>query len=260
MIQSVIDRALALVGNGYIMGAKGQTCSPAFRRQQANQYPEWEKTIMGEGAKWDGKPVWDCAQLTREVAKAAGVTLVSGATSQWNKTDWEKRGVIDTLPPGETVFVYRWANNAMQHTGVALGDGRCVHAWGTAKGVVLQRVDDHAWTHWAKPKWKEADKVSLDILYEAIAKAASGTSVNLRAEPGGKVINKVPLGDTVDVIADAGSGWVKVVYDNDVGYMQKAFLNTHESLKESNATLSSTPFEERVVQLLEGIYDALKKP
>lgn len=260
MIQSAIDRALSLVGNGYIMGAKGQTCSPAFRRQQANQYPEWEKNIMGEGAKWDGKPVWDCAQLTREVAKAAGVTLVSGATSQWNKTDWEKRGVIDTLPPGETVFVYRWANNAMQHTGVAFGDGRCVHARGTAYGVVLQTVDQYAWTHWAKPRWKEDEKVSLDILYEAVAKAASGTSVNLRFEPDGKVIDKVPLGEKVDVIADAGAGWLKVIYDNNVGYMQKAYLNALESGKESDATADRTAFEERVVQLLEGIYDALKKP
>ena len=70
--QQVCEKALSLVGQGYIYGAKGQTCSPAFRRQQAQQYPEQADTILGTGEKWDGKPVWDCAQLTRAAAKAAG--------------------------------------------------------------------------------------------------------------------------------------------------------------------------------------------
>jgi len=68
------EKALSLVGQGYIYGAKGQICSREFREQQAQQYPEWEDNILNVGAKWDGRPVWDCAQLTRAVAKAAGIT------------------------------------------------------------------------------------------------------------------------------------------------------------------------------------------
>ena len=140
MNEKAAEKALSLVGQGYIYGAKGQTCSPAFRNQQAKQYPEQAAKILGEGAKWDGMPVWDCAQLTRAVAKAAGVALVSGATSQWNQTDWAAKGVMDTLPASETVFVFRQSDGRMQHTGVSLGDGTCVHARGTAQGVILMRV------------------------------------------------------------------------------------------------------------------------
>ena len=105
--KQAVEKALSLVGQGYIYGAKGQKCSPAFRQKQAEQYPDQAEYILGVGAKWDGVPVWDCAQLTRAAAKAGGFTLPSGATSQWNKADWAKKGTIDTLPPGEAVFLYR---------------------------------------------------------------------------------------------------------------------------------------------------------
>ena len=39
MSKRAADFALSKVGQGYIYGAKGQTCSAAFRRQQAAQYP-----------------------------------------------------------------------------------------------------------------------------------------------------------------------------------------------------------------------------
>lgn len=84
--------ALSHVGDGYIYGARGQKCSLAFREQQAKQYPAQADNILGTGAKWDGKTVWDCAQFTRAAWAAAGINLVSGATSQWNKTDWESSG------------------------------------------------------------------------------------------------------------------------------------------------------------------------
>ena len=230
MNSKAVEKALSIVGQGYIYGAKGQTCTQAFRQQQAAQYPEQADNILNTGKKWDGVPVWDCAQLTRAVAKAAGVALVSGATSQWNKTDWEKKGTIDTIPAGETVFVYRQINGKMQHTGVALGDGTCVHARGTAYGVVRQNMTEYAWTHWAAPAWAEEDKdVSLDVIYEAKVTAGKGKTVNMRKEPGGSIIEQVPIGTVVDVLAEAGAGWAKIVYDMQTGYMQTAFLQKEDA-------------------------------
>lgn len=205
--------ALSLVGQGYIYGAKGQTCSPAFRQQQAEQYPEQADNILKTGAKWDGVPVWDCAQLTRAVAKAAGVSLVSGATSQWEKTDWAERGEISTIPEGETVLVYRRKkgdDRVMQHTGVALGDGTCVHARGTAYGVVRQKMSEHAWTHWAIPKWEEVEKEG-DAMYQAYVTADTGSTVNMRSAPdrSGSIVLQVKLETVVDVLAVDGS-WSQI--------------------------------------------------
>jgi len=131
--------ARSKIGQGYIYGAKGQTCSAAFRRQQAAQYPDQAQNILVTGAKWDGRPVWDCAQLTRYAAKAAGVELPSGATSQWRKGPWKRKGTIDTLPEGEVVYLYRQKGTIMQHTGLALGDGTCVHARGRPTAWCISR-------------------------------------------------------------------------------------------------------------------------
>ena len=233
------QKALSLVGQGYIYGAKGQICSPAFRQQQAEQYPKWKENILEVGAKWDGKPVWDCAQFTRAVAKEAGLSFVSGATSQWNEVDWAKKGTIDTIPPGEFVFLYRRQNGSptvMAHTGVAMGDGTCIHARGTAYGVVEQSMSQHAWTHWARPKWPdgqtetEQEVESMDVLYEAKVYAQKGSTVNMRKEPGGSILVQVPVGSTVSVYAES-AGWFKIGYNGKVGYMQAAFLKKESTFE-----------------------------
>lgn len=237
MIQkAVVKKALSLVGQGYIYGAKGQRCSPSFREQQAQQYPEQADNILRVGAKWDGVPVWDCAQLTRFAAKEAGISLPSGATSQWNKAEWVRSGAIDTLPDGETVFVYKrqgGSTSVMSHTGVALGDGTCVHARGTAYGVVRQDMADFAWTHWASP-WaadQEEGGEDLTVLYQAALTAKSGNTVNIRKTPGGPVLARWPLGTVVDVVS-VSDGWCGIAYNGGTAYVDADFLKrVDESLE-----------------------------
>lgn len=219
--ERIAAKALSLVGQGYIYGAKGQVCSPAFRQQQARQYPEQADRILLNGRKWDGIAVWDCAQLTRAAAKEAGFSLASGATSQWNKTSWRCKGTLDTLPADAVAFVYRRANGRMQHTGVALGDGTCVHARGTDYGVIRQKLDEYAWTHWAA-LWSVAHR-EPEMSGIAEVWAQSGSTVHVRCEPGGKIIGRLPIGTVVEIGAQS-AGWTAVSYQGAVGYMQSAFL------------------------------------
>lgn len=165
--KAITDFALSFVGLGYIYGAQGQICTPAFRAQQAKQYPAQYKNIMIVGAKWDGMAVWECAQLTQEVAKAGGVNLVSGATSQWKKTNWAEKGEIDTLPIDQVAFLYRESTsdeNVMSHTGVYLGDGTVVDARGASDGVKHDKISKYPWTHWAIPVWGEPKPVTRPTL------------------------------------------------------------------------------------------------
>ena len=234
--QLAIEKALSLVGQGYIYGAKGQKCSPAFRQQQAEQYPEYAENILGIGAKWDGVPVWDCAQLTRAVAKAGGETLVSGATSQWKKTKWKKSGEIDTIPPETPCFVYRQDGNVMQHTGFCLGDGSVVDARGTARGVVHEALDAYPWTHWGVISEDEKEG-STDMLYPATAKAADSGSINLRSGPSKAAgrIDRVPSGSTIHVLEE-GTDWHRVRYEGKEGYMMAQYI--HRQTDESADTVS----------------------
>ena len=222
MMQKVIEKALSLVGQGYIYGAKGQICSPDFRQMQAQQYPDQADNILGKGEKWDGNPVWDCAQLTRFCAKEAGITLVSGATSQWQKTAWERKGTIDTLPSNEAAFVFREKDGVMQHTGLALGDGTCVHARGTAYGVVQEPMSDCRWTHWATP-FAAPEK----SLYTAVVTAASGSTVNARETPAGRVLFRIPVGERVEVVREQ-AGWSRICYEGRTAFMLSSFLKRGE--------------------------------
>ena len=248
--EKVKNKALSLVGQGYIYGAKGQVCTPGFRQGQAAQYPEQAATILETGGKWDGWPVWDCAQLTRAAAAAGGVTLVSGATSQWKKTAWQRFGAIDTLPRNETAFVFRaqaGSEGKMAHTGVALGDGMCVHAAGTQRGVVHEPVEAGEWTHWAAPAWPVP-------LYEAQVHAAQGSTVNLRKSPGGAVVCRVPVGEEAVVWAQR-DGWCEVDAFGEHGYMQQAFVRM---LPARDSTAADASAQADDVQALRGDLRALE--
>ena len=227
-VEAVKEWCLARVGEGYIYGAKGQTCSPAFRQQQAAQYPAQSEKILGVGAKWDGKPVWDCAQLTRFAAKQGGVTLVSGATSQWKKTDWAESGTIDGIPSEKVGFLYRESNGSMQHTGIYLGDGTFVHAKGTAYGVLHQSMSEYNWTHYAIPYWDEEGSVEpMEVLFTA---EVNVSSVNVRKSPS-TASDKLAVfkqGAKVSVVEE-GTDWYGIEYNGGKAYIMSKFLKKESS-------------------------------
>lgn len=149
--EAMRSHALSLVGCGYIYGATGWVCTQARLDQQARQYPAYAKQIYRYGPKWMGKPCYDCAQLTREVARQVGVSLPSGATSQWRATGiWKEKGTIDTLPDEAGMFLFTNKNGSMTHTGVSVGAGAEVDARGHAYGVVQRAISDTGYTHWAR--------------------------------------------------------------------------------------------------------------
>ena len=94
--EAMTARAISLVGCGYIYGATGWICTPSRLAQQEKQYPSFAKQMKRYGKKWMGKPCYDCAQLTRDVARQASISLPSGATSQWRAAGiWKEKDVMD---------------------------------------------------------------------------------------------------------------------------------------------------------------------
>ena len=232
--KAAVDRAYTMLGDGYIYGATGWVCSLKRRLQQADQYPQYRAQIMGVGAKWDGKTCWDCAQLTKACARAAGFQLKSGATNQWLETAWKAKGTIDTLPADEPAFLYHRSQTnerVMTHTGLYLGDGTFIHAKGHAYGVLHQGMAEYAWTHWATlwgPDGQDENRevnepMAETVLYRAEVVAASGGTVNLRAEPNGALVRRVPVGTAADVLSEH-AGWSKIAVDGLTGWMYGAYL------------------------------------
>lgn len=156
------------VGCPYLYGGTGAACTVSYRRARMQQYPAYaakmerncQRLKRGaascQGCPWadengKGREAFDCAQFARLAMKQAGVSLVSGANSQWIATDWDRRGTIATLPRDTLCLVYRWDEDHMGHVGVYQGDGAVIHAKGHDYGVVRDKIEDVAFTHWGIP-------------------------------------------------------------------------------------------------------------
>lgn len=252
-IETVKNWLLSRVGNPYLMGGTGQPCTVSYRKARAAQYPGSAAKIkancprmMGradtcKGCRYfddstgQGKRAYDCAQLVKWAMNEIGIQMVSGATSQWQKTPWAALGEMDTLPEGEMVILYRQdSKNVMGHTGVSLGDGSCVHAKGHDYGVVREGIETYGrWTHWGIPIG----------LYEEIPKAAgksevyevTGKNVALRQgmSTASPVLTRIPTGTMVEGVS-AGSEWIQVTYKGKQGYMMAEFLRPVNAVGEAD--------------------------
>lgn len=192
--QAAAYYAVGQVGGPYIMGATAERCTPKYRRSlaegrssdYADKITDYCPVLSGkqddcEGCKWQGMIAHDCAQLTRHAAEAAGLSLPSGATSQWQDGDWAAKGLIATLPRNYVCILYHRKNGSdtvMSHTGVYLGNGMVSDARGHKDGVVHGSVEDYPWTHWAILRGMECPEgLPLIVDRPTLRKGSKGNDV-----------------------------------------------------------------------------------
>ena len=234
--QKTIDWAMSKKGEGYVWGATGQVLTNNVITQLAERYPTHVNVNIVK--KWLGKHVYDCASFTRLAMAEAGVSMPSGASTQWKTVKWVQKGTITSIPRDKVCCLYRESASAnpMQHTGVYLGNGYVMDARGSATGVIYSKLGSFPWTHWAIPEGlydnnnivsdtEDNTQEVLKVAYQAKIVATSGNTVRLRAgtSTGAAVLAAVPVGSLVDVLED-GNEWCRLIYNNISGYMQKQFL------------------------------------
>lgn len=137
------------------------------------------------------------------------------------------------------------------HIGLMGADGKVLNAQSSATGFVASPVK--SWTcagYLNKVDYKE-DNPMLDdsngVIYAGRVTARSGSTVNLRAEPSksAKVLEKVKIGTTVNVIGN-NDGWLHIETETNQGYMMEEFVDVCIS-KTETPTLSE--LAERVEKL-----------
>lgn len=184
------------VGNPYIYGATGKPCTVSYREARAAQYPQYADKIRKNcprlsqnvpscaECRWCdpetgvGKLAYDCAQFVRWCMNSVGITMVSGANSQWTQTNWVQRGEIDTMPLDRLCIVYRQDDNGkMGHTGIYCGNRTIIHAKGHDYGVVQQDLGVPKFTHWGIPAGLYEEVKPLAPKYPTMSKGASGAYV-----------------------------------------------------------------------------------
>lgn len=219
------------IGDYYIWGSTGYVLSKSKLDELIAQYPNY--VSYSKNSKAIGHRVWDCASLVRYAMKQVGISMVSGATSQWKKTKWARKGTIDQLPKDQVACLYRWTGSVMQHTGIYLGNGYVIDARGSSAGVIKSKLSSYPWTHFGQPQGlikKEQTNEVISVSYQAKVVADSGSTVRMRSAPSkeASVSATIALGTIVDVVEEA-EGWCGIIYNGQKGYMMSQFLEKTKS-------------------------------
>jgi hypothetical protein len=157
------DFVLSQIGAPYVFGARGQLCTPEYRRGISASTKAAHPTIVSkcqvlngkkatcEGCVFYGKRCYDCRGLTYCAAKEAGLRLNgAGCTSQWgDPLNWDKQDTIDKMPANLPCIVMRQNGKTMEHTAYNLGDGTTVEA---SVNVKRKAVSAGKWTHYGTLK------------------------------------------------------------------------------------------------------------
>lgn len=253
----ICDYAIEQLGHPYIYGATGKKCTPTYRKARMAQYPEYYEAMKRncqvlKGAKsacnkckWydtakdEALSSFDCAQLVRIALQQIGISITSGASSQWRGDYWEEKGTIDTLPVDKVCCLYRATSpKVMGHTGLYLGPLKItVDAHGHDYGVIKNTVQKYGkWTHWGIPKklYQKDDKIVvgeeiIKMLYQ-VTVISKGT-LRLRKAPSNTapIITTIPEGTVVGVIEATSNEWTKVLYKGYEGYLSNTFIKKNEN-------------------------------
>jgi uncharacterized protein YraI len=232
---------------GYVWGSGGEVLTVKGLDQLYNRNPTHvNKNIV---KKWIGMQVFDCATFVREGMEAIGIPFTAGASTSWNKAShWVIKGPIANMPMAHACILYREKpdSNPMGHTGLHIGAGKSINAYGSTSGVIEMDPDDYPWTHYGIPvglytaeelKIVLAGIVNTPAVPEKLigkVRVLSTKWLNVRA---GKSTDSADLGDlkggeTIDYYADDGT-WLTIKFKDRYAYIMKKFTDDIEDEPET---------------------------
>lgn len=109
------------------------------------------------------------------------------------------------------------------HVGVVCSvDPLCiVHC--TGPGIVVDdKLGKWSYRGWLRKVAREGEAAMTDVRTGKIV-ALTGSTVNLRKTPDGDLVDRIPVGATVTVIARR-DGWARVSYDGKSGWLMERFM------------------------------------
>ncbi len=146
----LVEYCKAQLGRPYWYGTFGQLATAKLYENRRKAYPRYYRAK--NFPQQYGQKVHDCIGLVKgyfwtDDADSTHYTYKKifpdvSADMQYNRS--KRKGNMDTLPevPGVLVFM-------PGHVGVYIGDGWVIEARGHDYGVVMTRLSERNWCHWA---------------------------------------------------------------------------------------------------------------
>jgi cell wall-associated NlpC family hydrolase len=134
MKKKFLELIRSKLGCGYVYGAQGEILTKVLLDTLINRFGRSNYYFGGYSAeKWLGKECFDCSGLIVWALQQLGL-LTTDLTADGLYRICEPIS-REALEPGDLVF-YQNSNGYKTHVGVYMGNGKVIHARGTAYGVV----------------------------------------------------------------------------------------------------------------------------
>lgn len=202
----------------------------------------------------------DCINLIKLVIRnaAGGVKdyTTAGTNSLWKSYDmakkyrdltWRQEGIANARAG---MIAFKASGENYHHAGIVTEAGTVVHAssvYGETVETPLTKAE--GWTHLAVHRHiavKEEKTMVKETLFKAVVDTAKGP-LNMRELPAGNamVIEKIPKGETVEVLEKTNMEWWEVRYKGEVGYCSEEYLS-----RIVEPETGETAAEEAIVQIV----------
>lgn len=138
MVAKLKNKFLELIksklGCGYVYGSQGEVMTKTLLYTLTQRFGRSHYYFDGYSAeKWVGKECYDCSGLIVWVLQQLGLIRADlTADGLYTMCEPVEKGKLE---PGDLVF-YQNSSGYKNHVGVYIGDGKVIHARGTAYGVV----------------------------------------------------------------------------------------------------------------------------
>lgn len=134
MKKKFLELIRSKLGCGYVYGSQGEVMTKGLLNTLVNRFGRSHYYFDGYSAeKWLGKQCFDCSGLIVWALQQLGLIRTDlTADSLYHICDPVEKGKLE---PGNLVF-YQNESGYKTHVGVYMGNGKVIHARGTAYGVV----------------------------------------------------------------------------------------------------------------------------
>lgn len=134
MKKKFLELIRSKLGCGYVYGAQGEILTKVLLGTLINRFGRSNYYFGGYSAeKWLGKECFDCSGLIVWALEQLGLIRTDlTADGLYQLCNPAEKGKLE---PGDLVF-YQNPNGYKHHVGVYMGNGKVIHARGTAYGVV----------------------------------------------------------------------------------------------------------------------------